>query len=68
MTGEISRHQSGWLPRHMGQRALVYLDWDGWDWRGTDLGYDVGRMGYETDGTDETDGNGSDATDGNWVR
>ena len=38
------------------------------DWRGTDLGYDVGRMGYETDGTDETDGNGSDATDGNWVR
>ena len=24
--------------------------WDKWDWREVGLGYDVGRMGYGTDG------------------
>ena len=47
---------------------LEEVDWDGWDWRGAGGVYDVGRMGYGTDGTEETDGNGRDATDGTWVR
>ena len=42
--------------------------WDKWDWREVGLGYDVGRMGYGTDGTEETDGNGRNGTDGIWVR
>ena len=43
-----------------GQRALEKVDWDGWDWREAGLGYDVGRMGYGTEETDGTDGNGRD--------
>ena len=40
--------------------------WNKWHWREVALGYDVGRMGYGTDETDETDGNGRNETDGIW--
>ena len=66
----FQRRRSRGLPHlsSFGLSEVLAHDIQSLDWRGTDLGYDVGGMGYGTDGTEETDGNGSDATDGTWVR